>query len=102
MIGALAPRVALPREKHDDHATDALRYIVHMWMPELPKLPEQIPEDVHPGMIPGTTERRSRVRTLEIEMQEQQKSLESDGGLKKEAQNPRRVRRMRTAFINRF
>lgn len=62
-----------------EHGYDAARYIQLVRAPHVHGPPEIIPQDIHPGFIPGTSERRARLRTPEVEAQEAQKSLAARG-----------------------
>lgn len=77
---------SLPRHpmKHDDveteksglgHYYDAARYLLSVAFPLVAARPRNIPVDEHPGILP-TGQRRSRVRTPEVEAEEARIILE--------------------------
>lgn len=85
LIGSIP---SLPVDKNDsedidthaeDHGFDAMTYAMLVRFPPAPRRTELIPQDIHPGFIPGTLERRSRIRNEETELQESIKTLAAQG-----------------------
>lgn len=67
------------KPKQDDHGYDSVRYLLMSREPHTRPEPEVIPENIHPGFVEGTYQRRDRVRSPENEAKELRLTLEARG-----------------------